>query len=186
MNKRAAAALAALMAFGVSATAEANVSSARQQYVKVRVEVVKQLGHRAPGRDIRTGLRTSTGGVRIATRADYRRVTQTLRAMIDPPAYLAVAHVGAPRVPPAYAQTASYTPTGTAACIVQRESGGNPTAQNGQYEGIAQWSPEAWSRMGGTQYASHPAAATKQDQLKVLSAGLAKYGKGDWGPYDGC
>lgn len=77
-------------------------------------------------------------------------------------------------------------PAGTASCIVQHESHGDPTATNGQYGGIAQWSPEAWQRMGGTRYAASPTQASYTQQVQVLSYGLSHYGCHDWCPYDGC
>lgn len=73
-----------------------------------------------------------------------------------------------------------------ARCIIRSESGGNPLAQNGQYKGIAQWSPEAWRRHGGLRYASTPHGATYAEQVQVLKMGLARYGCRDWCPFDPC
>jgi hypothetical protein len=75
---------------------------------------------------------------------------------------------------------------GLASCIVHYESGGNPRAVNGIYGGIAQWSPEAWSRMGGTRFASTPTNATYAQQVQVLMDGLARFGCRDWCPFDPC
>ncbi len=72
------------------------------------------------------------------------------------------------------------------ACIIQHESGGNPQAVNGQYEGIGQWSPESWSSNGGTRYASTPLGASYAQQEAVLrgegEAGMIR----EQAQYDGC
>jgi hypothetical protein len=79
-----------------------------------------------------------------------------------------------------------YKPVGLAACIVHHESGGNPRASNGSHWGIGQWTIEAWTRHGGRRFAPHPFGATYQEQLIVLSQGLARYGCRDWCPFDPC
>lgn len=122
---------------------------------------------------------------RPASRKQVAVWSRRLHSLTHPPAYLST-HGVPPRQPPGGAQSTAYAPTGRAACIVAHESGGNPRAVNGQYRGIAQWSPEAWARHGGRQYASEPTSATKQQQLTVLSNGLTHYGCRDWCPYDGC
>lgn len=81
---------------------------------------------------------------------------------------------------------ATPAPSGLAACIIRAESGGNTQAVNGQYHGIAQWSPTIWARDGGLKYASDPLGATYAQQLQVLETGLRNHGGGDWQPYDGC
>lgn len=108
-----------------------------------------------------------------------------LRLNSPAPAYLNIV-AGMPRIPPAGTMSATFRPSGLASCIVKHESGGNPLAQNGKYKGIAQWSPEAWSRMGGKRYASTPHGATYQEQLIILSEGLRRFGCSDWCPYDPC
>ena len=72
-----------------------------------------------------------------------------------------------------------------AACIISRESGGNPEAVNGQYEGIAQWSPTSWAGGGGTRYSSTPLGATYAEQVAVLNSMLPAQA-GQWTPYDSC
>ena len=72
------------------------------------------------------------------------------------------------------------------ACIIQHESGGNPTAVNGQYTGIAQWSPAAWAEDGGTRFASSPLGASYSQQELVLREALAAGKSEQWRPYDGC
>jgi hypothetical protein len=72
-----------------------------------------------------------------------------------------------------------------AVCIIQRESGGNPGAVNGQYEGIAQWSLSSWAGGGGTRYSSTPLGASYHEQVAVLNYMLPAQA-GQWTPYDGC
>lgn len=72
-----------------------------------------------------------------------------------------------------------------AVCIISRESGGNPQAVNGQYEGIAQWSPTSWIGGGGGRFASTPLGATYSEQVQILNSMLPAQA-GQWEPYDGC
>lgn len=82
------------------------------------------------------------------------------------------------------AREASVTLSPLADCIIRFESTYNPSAANGIYEGYAQWSPEAWRRMGGLRFASHPTAASPAEQKRVLMDGLARFGCRDWCPFD--
>jgi hypothetical protein len=72
------------------------------------------------------------------------------------------------------------------ACIIQHESGGNPQATNGQYEGLGQWSPAAWAEDGGTRYAPTPLGASAAVQEAVLSSEGAAGMEQQQGQYDGC
>ncbi len=72
------------------------------------------------------------------------------------------------------------------ACIIRTESGGNPDAVNGQYTGIAQWSPTAWAVQGGTRYSSTPLGASYAEQETILREALAAGRSGEWTPYDPC
>ena len=72
-----------------------------------------------------------------------------------------------------------------ASCIIQRESGGNPQAVNGQYTGLAQWSPSSWAGGGGTRYSSTPLGASYSEQVTVLNDMLPSQAS-QWTPYDGC
>jgi hypothetical protein len=174
-----------LAALCVPATAEAK--SLQQTYTDLRVAVVKKHGKRAPGRNIRKhGLRTPSGRVIPAQPRHFAKSIRQLRAILHPPHMLRVTKIGPPGQPPAGVQTPRMAPTGLAACIVHHESRGNSQAVNGQYHGIAQWSAEAWARHGGHKYASDPLGATYDEQLEILSNGLARYGCRDWCPFDGC
>jgi Transglycosylase-like domain len=75
---------------------------------------------------------------------------------------------------------------GPRGCIIQHESGGNPQATNGQYEGLGQWSPAAWAEDGGTQYAPSPLGASAAEQEAVLNSEGAAGMQQQQGQYDGC
>jgi len=76
--------------------------------------------------------------------------------------------------------------SGLAACIVRRESSGNPQDVSGQYSGLANWSQEAWQEDGGSRYASTPTGASASQQMAVLNSALAAGKASQWTPYDGC
>lgn len=82
--------------------------------------------------------------------------------------------------------TSAVSTGGLAGCIIQHESGGNPQATNGQYQGLGQWSPSAWSADGGTRYAPTPSGASAAQQQAVLSSEGAAGMEQQQGQYDGC
>jgi hypothetical protein len=157
----------------------------------VRRKVIHKYGKRAPGRDIcRFGVvrkhhphqtRPSTHRQRVA----YLR---QLRAILTPRPYILTTGVGSPARRPAGTLSPVGTPTGIAACIVARESGGDPQASNGTHFGIAQWSLSTWRAQHGPEMTGvyDPRQASYQQQLAVLNHALATVGSGDWTPYDGC
>jgi hypothetical protein len=164
--------------------AQANLHT---QYTRMYHQVVHRFNKRAPGRNIdRWGVVDHHGNVRHATFHELAKSIRTMKGMLHPPVYTRVSRVGPPPIPPSGSLTPRLAPSGLASCIVSRESGGDPTASNGSHTGIAQWSPEAWSRMGGHRYAPTPTGASYQEQLVILSDGLARYGCQDWCPFDGC
>jgi LysM repeat protein len=71
------------------------------------------------------------------------------------------------------------------ACVISRESGGNPQVMNstGHY-GLYQFSASTWAAYGG-----NPADfgnATVAQQNAVFDAAMAAGGQFNWSPYDGC
>jgi LysM repeat protein len=71
------------------------------------------------------------------------------------------------------------------ACVVARESGGNPQVMNasGHY-GLYQFSAATWAAYGG-----NPADfghASVAEQNRVFANALAAGGQSNWAPYDGC
>ncbi|HEX4063142.1 MAG TPA: transglycosylase family protein [Streptosporangiaceae bacterium] len=88
-------------------------------------------------------------------------------------------------------QTAGYYsgggwPGGTfGACVVERESGGNPNIWNasGHY-GLYQFSYATWVAYGGS--AGEFGHASVGEQEQVFMNALARGGEDNWAPYDGC
>lgn len=181
-----AAALAAcVVAFSATAAPAAPPTLCIKAY-PIRVKVIHKHGARAPGRNIcRQGVIHSDGSTTKATTAQKARYIRAMRALVRSEPYLSIT-AGPPALLPAGTMSARAAPTGVAACIVAQESHGDPGAINGQYSGIAQWSAEAWSRMGGQRFASSPLGATYAQQLEVLNDGLARFGCADFCPFDGC
>ncbi len=116
-------------------------------------------------------------------------------------AHAAAAHAAQPRQPrlsaeaqgqPSQSETqpqqaaGDVAISGLEACVIQHESGGNPQATNGQYEGLGQWSPPAWAQDGGTQYAPTPLGASAAEQEAVLNSEGAAGMEQQQGQYDGC
>ena len=90
---------------------------------------------------------------------------------------------------PSTATTAVYSgayPGGAfGACVVARESGGNPQIMNatGHY-GLYQFSEATWVAYGGNPADFGHASVAEQNQ--VFANALAAGGESNWAPYDGC
>lgn len=71
------------------------------------------------------------------------------------------------------------------ACVVQRESGGNPQVMNssGHY-GLYQFSASTWQAYGGSPADFGHASVAEQE--RVFMNALAQGGQSNWSPYDGC
>jgi LysM repeat protein len=71
------------------------------------------------------------------------------------------------------------------ACVVERESGGDPNIWNasGHY-GLYQFSESTWIAYGGA--ASEFGDATVAEQNAVFATALAEGGEDNWAPYDDC
>jgi hypothetical protein len=92
----------------------------------------------------------------------------------------------APSQAAAVTQTAYAPASGLEACIIYRESGGNPQATNGIYSGLGQWSAAAWAQDGGTRYASSPLGASASQQEQVLASEGVVGMLAQQGAFDGC
>jgi hypothetical protein len=153
-----------------------------RSYERAYHAVSQKYGHRAPGRDIvRWG--TKPRG-RPATDAQVTASLAVLHRMLAPPPPAVSGTVSSSA--PGSSSYAAAPSSGLASCIISRESGGNTQATNGQYSGIAQWSPSSWAGGGGTAYASSPTGATYAQQVQVLNNMLANGQASQWTPYDGC
>jgi hypothetical protein len=78
------------------------------------------------------------------------------------------------------------TPGGAfGACVIARESGGNPQVMNstGHY-GLYQFSESTWVKYGGS--AADFGHASVAEQNQVFANALAAGGESNWAPYDGC
>ncbi len=71
------------------------------------------------------------------------------------------------------------------ACVIQRESGGNPQVMNssGHY-GLYQFSASTWAEYGGNPADFGNASVAEQNQ--VFENAMAAGGESNWAPYDGC
>lgn len=89
---------------------------------------------------------------------------------------------------PAPAAPAAVTFTGSSgmqACIISRESGGNPDIWNASgHWGLYQFSASTWAAHGGS--AADFGHASVAEQNQVYASTVAADGYSDWAPYDGC
>jgi hypothetical protein len=71
------------------------------------------------------------------------------------------------------------------ACVIARESGGNPQVMNssGHY-GLYQFSASTWAAYGGNPADFGHASVAEQNQ--VFDNAIAAGGESNWAPYDGC
>jgi LysM repeat protein len=71
------------------------------------------------------------------------------------------------------------------ACVIARESGGNPNVMNasGHY-GLYQFSASTWAAYGGNPADFGHASVAEQNQ--VFANAMAAGGQSNWAPYDGC
>jgi LysM repeat protein len=71
------------------------------------------------------------------------------------------------------------------ACVIQRESGGNPQITNGAgYWGLVQFSYGTWVASGGNP--SDFGHASADEQMQVFHQAISKFGTSPWSPYDHC
>ena len=79
----------------------------------------------------------------------------------------------------------SYPGGAFGACVVSRESGGNPQVMNssGHY-GLYQFAESTWVAYGGN--AADFGHASVGEQNQVFANALARGGESNWSPYDGC
>jgi LysM repeat protein len=86
---------------------------------------------------------------------------------------------------PAASWSGTYPGGAFGACVVARESGGNPQVMNatGHY-GLYQFSASTWAAYGGNPGDFGHASVAEQNQ--VFATALAQGGQSNWSPYDGC
>jgi hypothetical protein len=71
------------------------------------------------------------------------------------------------------------------ACVIQRESGGNPSAVNPSSGagGLYQFLPSTWQALG---HSGLPENASVAEQNQAFQQQFAQSGTAAWAPYDGC
>jgi len=95
----------------------------------------------------------------------------------------------APAAAPAPAQSGGTVGTGGMsafqACVIQRESGGNPAAVNPSSGagGLYQFLPSTWAALG---HSGLPENASVAEQNQAFQQQFAQSGTAAWSPFDGC
>jgi LysM repeat protein len=92
---------------------------------------------------------------------------------------------GSATTTPTTASTFSGSSGSFQACVIARESGGNPNVMNasGHY-GLYQFSASTWAAYGGNPADFGHASVAEQNQ--VFANAIAAGGQSNWAPYDGC
>lgn len=125
--------------------------------------------------------------VKAAAAAAYEAAHRpVVHAVAKSPVTADVVRPSAPAARSAAPSTARYTGSGSMqACIISRESGGNPNVFNasGHY-GLYQFSYSTWVGSGGNGADFGHASVAEQNQ--VFANAVAARGNSDWAPYDGC
>jgi len=105
------------------------------------------------------------------------------------PARQAAPTAPAPAAAPAPSQSSGTIGTGGMsafqACVIQRESGGNPAAVNPSSGagGLYQFLPSTWAALG---HSGLPENASVAEQNQAFQQEFAQSGTAAWAPYDGC
>ncbi len=101
------------------------------------------------------------------------------------PAAAAAPQTAAATAAPAASWSGAYPGGAFGACVVARESGGNPQVMNasGHY-GLYQFAAATWAAYGGNPADFGHASVAEQNQ--VFATALARGGQNNWAPYDGC
>jgi spore germination protein YaaH len=87
--------------------------------------------------------------------------------------------------PTAVTVSATSSTSAFEACVISRESGGNPQVMNASgHWGLFQFSEATWIAYGGTAAEFGNASAAVQEQ--VFANAMARGGESNWAPYDGC
>lgn len=118
--------------------------------------------------------------------AKIRAAARAAAVPAPKPRTVTVSHAPSARVTtaPSHA-TVTFSGGSVQACIISRESGGNPNIFNasGHY-GLYQFSYSTWVGSGGA--AADFGHASVAEQNQVFANAVAARGYSDWAPYDGC
>jgi Transglycosylase-like domain len=175
------------------ATATHKLTALDHRYLRLYNEAQSKLGTRAPGRNIvLDGLTPSEPATASAIETSIGTLTgmvgATEAAAPAPAASSAESSTAAASTTTAAASTSSApAASGLTACIIERESGGDPTAVNsGGYMGEGQWAESTWIADGGGKYGATPLDASAAEQEQVIASQVAAGNTGQWTDYDGC
>jgi hypothetical protein len=84
-----------------------------------------------------------------------------------------------------YGTVSTAGDSGFEACVISRESGGDPDVWNASgHWGLFQFSAGTWAEYGGSPGSFGYASAAEQEQ--VFDNAMAQGGEYNWSPYDGC
>ncbi|HEX7266924.1 MAG TPA: transglycosylase family protein [Streptosporangiaceae bacterium] len=102
-----------------------------------------------------------------------------------PPPPVAAAPAAGPAAPAAPAQSYSGASGSFEQCVIQRESGGDPSAVNGSSGagGLYGFLPSTWASLGFSGLPQNASAATQQ---QAFQKAYAQSGSAPWSAYDGC
>lgn len=91
----------------------------------------------------------------------------------------------APAAPAASTTVSTSGMSAFQACVIARESGGNPSAVNPSSGagGLYQFLPSTWAALG---HSGLPQNASVAEQNQAFQQEYAQSGTAAWGPYDGC
>ena len=106
------------------------------------------------------------------------------RTRLRPPLRLRLA-APAPPAPSGAAPSGPWPGGAFGACVVERESGGNPDVWNASgHWGLYQFSASTWAEYGGSPADFGHAGVGEQEA--VFMNAMARGGEFNWAPYDGC
>ena len=102
-----------------------------------------------------------------------------------PPPPVTAAPAAGPAAPAAPAQSYSGASGSFEQCVIQRESGGDPSAVNGSSGagGLYGFLPSTWASLGFSGLPQNASAATQQ---QAFQKAYAQSGSAPWSAYDGC
>jgi LysM repeat protein len=90
-----------------------------------------------------------------------------------------------PAYVPAAASVSTAGDSSFEACVIARESGGNPDVWNDTgHWGLFQFSKPTWEAYGGS--GNDFGSASAAEQYQVFDNAIARGGEDNWAPYDGC
>lgn len=168
------------------------LSALDHRYLDLYHQAQAKLGDRAPGRDIvLDGLTPTKPATVFSVEKSINTLVRMLVVTEPAPATVSTEPTTTTTTTTTTATSAAPAPeaaaSGMTACIIARESGGNPEAVNGSgYMGEGQWDESTWLADGGGAYGATPLDASAAEQQQVIANQVAAGNTGQWTNYDGC